>query len=306
MRVAVTGATGLIGQALVKALSDRGDEVVALSRDAGRAGQTLGEHVDAHAWPNPVEQPPPDAALAGADAVVHLLGEPVAQRWSAETKENIRRSRVASTRLLVDGLLALDPARRPSVLVSQSATGYYGPHGEETLTEDAPAGDDFLAGVVLGWEGEAMRAASELRVAVTRTGVVLSPEGGALAKMLPFFRAGIGGPVAGGRQYVPWIHLEDVVGAMLICLDNPAATGPVNLTAPHPVTNTELSRTLGRVLKRPAVLPVPAFALKLLYGEMAQIVITGQRVVPARLTELGYAFGHPELEAALRDVLGRA
>jgi uncharacterized protein len=305
MRVAVTGATGLIGRTLVEALVDRGDEVVALSRDADRARQMLGERIQAHAWPDPVGAPPPEAALAGADAVVHLLGEPVAQRWSDQAKQGIRRSRLDGTRSLVQGLLGLAPDRRPGVLVSQSATGFYGPRGEEPLTEDAPAGDDFLAGVVVGWEGEAMRAASELRVAVTRTGVVLAPEGGALAKMLPFFRLGIGGPVAGGRQYVPWIHLDDVVGAMLFCLDTTAAAGPINLTAPHPVTNTELSHSLGRVLKRPAVLPVPASALKLLYGEMAQIVITGQRVVPARLTELGYAFGHPDLEAALRDVLGR-
>jgi uncharacterized protein (TIGR01777 family) len=205
----------------------------------------------------------------------------------------------------VQGLLALAPDRRPDVLVSQSASGFYGPHGDEQLTEDASAGDDFLAGVVVGWEGEAMRAATELRVALTRTGVVLSSEGGALAKMLPFFRLGIGGPVAGGRQYVPWIHLDDVVGALLFCLDNAQATGPVNLAAPNPVTNTELSRALGRVLNRPAVLPVPAFALKLLYGEMAQIVLTGQRVVPSRLKQLGYEFRHPDLEAALRDVLGR-
>lgn len=306
MRVAITGATGLIGRALVKVLGDRGDEVVALSRDAERARQTLGDHVQAHAWPDPVSAPPPEAALTGADAVVHLLGEPVAQRWSDQAKENIRRSRVASTRLLVDGLLSLPTDSRPRALVSQSATGFYGPRDDEPITEDIPAGDDFLAGVVVDWEREAMRAERELRVAVTRTGVVLSPEGGALGKMLPFFRLGIGGPVAGGRQYVPWIHLDDVVGAMLFCLDNDAATGPINLTAPHPVTNTELSHALGRVLKRPAVLPVPAFALKLLYGEMAQIVTTGQRVVPARLTELGYSFGHPELDAALRDVLGRA
>jgi uncharacterized protein len=306
MRVTVTGATGLIGQALVKALSDRGDEVVALSRDADRARRTLGGWVEAHAWPNPTAAPPPAAALAAADAVVHLLGEPVAQRWTAQAKENIRRSRVDGTRSLVQALHALAPDRRPSALVSQSATGFYGPHGDEPLAEDEPAGNDFLAGVVVDWEGEAMRAASDFRVAVTRTGVVLSPEGGALAKMLPFFRLGIGGPVAGGRQYVPWIHLEDVVGAMLACLDNAGAAGPVNLVAPHPVTNAELSRTLGRVLKRPAVLPVPAFALKLLYGEMAQIVITGQRVVPFRLERLGYQFRHPDLEAALRDVLGRA
>jgi uncharacterized protein len=306
MRVAVTGATGLLGQALVKALTDRGDQVVVLSRDADRARRALGEQVEAHAWPNPTGAPPPEAALAGADAVVHLLGEPVAQRWSAEAKESIRRSRVDGTRSLVQGLLALAPDRRPAVLVSQSASGFYGPRGDEQLTEDAPAGDDFLAGVVVGWEGEAMRASAELRVALTRTGVVLSPEGGALAKMLPFFRLGIGGPVAGGRQYVPWIHLDDVVGALLLCLDDARAAGPVNLAAPNPVTNTELSRTLGRVLGRPAVLPVPAFALKILYGEMAQIVITGQRVVPSRLNQLGYEFRHPDLEAALRDVLGRS
>ncbi len=306
MRVVVTGATGLIGRALVGALNERGDQVVALSRDADRAREALGDRIEAHAWPNPTAAPPPEAALAGADAVVHLLGEPVAQRWTTQAKQSIRRSRVDGTRSLVQGLLALSPDRRPKALISQSASGFYGPRSDEPLTEDAPAGDDFLAGVVVGWEGEAMRAASELRVAMTRTGVVLSPDGGALAKMLPFFRLGIGGPVAGGRQYVPWIHLDDVVGGILFALDNANASGPINLTAPNPVTNAELSRTLGRVLGRPAVLPVPALALKLLYGEMAQIVITGQRVLPDRLNQLGYAFHYPDLEAALRDVLGRS
>jgi uncharacterized protein (TIGR01777 family) len=303
MRLVVTGATGLIGRALVRALLDRGDAVVALSRDAGRARQALGERVAAYAWPSPAEEPPPEDALAGADAVVHLLGEPVAQRWTSASKQRIRDSRVAGTRSLVHGLLALSPERRPATLVSQSATGFYGPRADEELTEDAPAGDDFLAGVVVAWEHEALLATSELRVALTRTGVVLSPGGGALAQMLPFFRLGIGGPVAGGRQYVPWIHLDDVVGAMLFCLDAAAATGPINLTAPNPVTNTEFSRTLGRVLRRPAVLPVPAFALRTLYGEMAQIVTTGQRVLPARLQQLGYQFRQPELEPALRAVL---
>ena len=305
MRVVVTGATGVLGQAVVAALLARGDEVVALTRDADRARQALGNRVDAHAWPNPTDAPPPEAALAGADAVVNLMGEQVAQRWTDEAKERIRRSRVDGTRQLVQGLLALAPDRRPATLVSQSATGYYGARGDEPLTEDAPAGKDFLAGVVVAWEREALAAASDLRVAMTRTGVVLSPDGGALAKMLPFFRLGIGGPVAGGRQYVPWVHLDDVVGVMLLCLDNAAATGPVNLTAPGPVTNTELSRTLGRVLGRPAVLPVPALALKLLYGDMAEIVTTGQRAVPAHLEQLGYHFRQPELEPALRDVLNR-
>jgi uncharacterized protein len=305
MRVAVTGATGVLGRALVGALLARGDEVAALSRDADRARQTLGDRVDTHAWPNPTDAPPPADALAGADAVVNLLGEPIAQRWTSEAKDRIRRSRTDGTRSLVQGLLAITPDRRPSALVSQSATGYYGAQGDEQLTEDAPAGNDFLAGIVVGWEREALAAASDLRVAVTRTGLVLSPHGGALAKMLPFFRLGIGGPVAGGRQYVPWVHLDDVVGVLLFCLDNSQASGPVNLTAPNPVTNAVLSRTLGRVLGRPAVLPVPALALKLLYGDMAEIVTTGQRVVPARLEQLGYQFRQPELEPALRDVLKR-
>lgn len=305
MRVVITGATGTLGRALVAALRARGDEVTALSRDTQRARGRLGDDVEAHPWPDPAGGPPPEEALVDAGAVVNLLGEPVAQRWTPEAKERIRQSRVAGTHSLIQGLLALAPSRRPDVLVSQSATGFYGPRAEEPVDEDGPAGSDFLAEVVVGWEREALAAATEVRVALTRTGVVLSPAGGALAKMLPFFRAGIGGPVAGGRQYVPWVHLDDVVGAMLFCLDQPQAVGPVNVTAPGPVTNAELSRVLGRVLKRPAVLPVPALALKTLYGEMAQIVITGQRAVPACLQQLGYDFRHPELEAALRDVLGR-
>jgi uncharacterized protein (TIGR01777 family) len=305
MRVVVTGATGLIGRAVVGALLGRGDEVVALSRDRQRARVVLGDRVEAHDWPRPADEPPPDAALAGADAVVHLLGEPVAQRWTAQAKEAIRQSRVAATRSLVQGLLALGPERRPGTLVSQSATGFYGPRDDQPVDEDAPPGADFLAEVVVAWEREALGAGADLRVVVTRTGVVLSPEGGALAEMLPFFRMGIGGPVAGGRQYVPWVHLDDVVRAMLFCLDRAEAAGSVNLTAPNPVTNAELSRVLGRVLRRPAVLPVPAMALKVLYGEMAQIVITGQRAVPVRLSQLGYGFRHPDLEAALRDALSR-
>ena len=218
MRVVVTGATGTIGRALVSALLARGEEVVALSRDAGRARRSFGDEVEAHAWLRPMDEPPPEAALAGADAVVHLLGEPIAQRWTDDSKEAIRESRVRSTRSLVEGLLALAPERRPRTLVSQSAVGFYGPRAEEKLDEGAPAGNDFLAGVVVAWEHEALAAASSgVRVVVTRTGVVLSPSGGALAKMLPFFRLGIGGPVAGGRQYVPWVHLDDVVGAMLFC-----------------------------------------------------------------------------------------
>jgi uncharacterized protein (TIGR01777 family) len=303
MRVLITGATGTIGLALADTLRARGDEVVALSRDSERGRRVLGAGVEVHAWPDPTQGPPPAQALAGAEAIIHLLGEPVAQRWTDEARTRIRDSRVLGTRMLIQAVRDLPAAQRPAALISQSATGYYGPRGDAPLDEHASAGNDFLAQVVIAWEAEASEAQSLMRVARTRTGVVLSPDGGALAKMLPFFKLGIGGPVAGGHQYVPWIHRDDVVGALIRCVDDTTADGAVNLTAPNPVTNTELSRALGRALGRPAVLPVPGFAIKLLYGEMAEMVTTGQRVVPARLRQLGYEFLHPELEPALRDVL---
>jgi uncharacterized protein len=241
--------------------------------------------------------------LRGVDGVVHLLGEPIAQRWSDDAKQRIRDSRIKSTQQLVQGLADLPDDERPGVLVSQSAVGYYGARGDAPLDEQSPAGHDFLAEIVVAWERAAVAAPAGMRVVYTRTGVVLSSSGGALAKMLPFFKLGVGGPVAGGKQYVPWIHLDDVVGGLVRCLDDGVVTGPVNLTAPHPVTNAELSRALGHVLGRPAVLPVPGLAVKLLYGEMAQIVTGGQRALPARLNELGYGFRHTEIEAALADVL---
>ena len=305
MRVVITGATGNLGRALVAALRERGDQVVALSRDSAKATERLGPEVEVHAWSAPMDGPPPAAALGHADAVVHLLGEPIAQRWSAEAKHRIRDSRVLSTRWLVEGLMGLDDAERPGTLISQSATGFYGPRDDTRLDETAPPGSDFVAGVVRGWEHEALVAEARMRVVCTRTGVVLSAEGGALAQMLPFFRLGLGGPVAGGRQYIPWVHLDDVVGAMLWCVDATNASGAVNVTAPEPVRNADFSRALGRALGRPAVLPVPGFALGLLYGEMAEIVTTGQRVIPSVLQSLGYEFRHPEVAAALRDVLKR-
>ena len=253
MRVAVTGATGTIGSAVVSALRGRGDEVTELSRSTN--------------WPAPQEEPPPADALRGQDAVVNLLGERLDQRWSDEVKAEIRNSRVLGTRNLVAALGSLPEAERPRTLVSQSAVGYYGARGDEPVPEDTPPGDDFLAHVVADWEAEA-RAAEALgvRVVITRTGVVLSPAGGAISKMLPFFKAGVGGPVAGGRQYMAWVHVDDVAGAILFALDTPTVSGPVNVTAPDPATNKELSRALGRVLRRPAVAPVPTLALKALYG----------------------------------------
>lgn len=303
MRVAVTGGTGTIGRALVGELLARGDDVTVLTREAERARDAFGDAVEAVTWRDPKAETAAAEGLAGRHAVVHLLGEPIAQRWTDEAKREIRDSRVLGTENLVRGLAAAEP--RPRVLVSQSGEGIY-PRGRDPVDETAePARGEFPADVVIAWEGEAMKAADlGLRVVTTRTGMVLSRQGGALATMLPFFRAGVGGPVAGGRQYLPWVHLDDVVGALVLCLDREEARGPVNVTAPNPATNRELSRALGRVLGRPALLPVPAFALELLYGEMAKLVTTGANVVPRRLEELGYRFRYPDLEPALRAATG--
>jgi uncharacterized protein (TIGR01777 family) len=305
-RVTVTGATGLIGQRLVGALLERGAEVTVLSRDPHRASATL-SGVEALPW-RLTEEPAPAEALAGRDGVIHLAGEPVAQRWTAKARQAIRDSRVIGTRNLLEGLRQADRSElggRPPVLVSSSAIGYYGAHGEEPLDEDAPAGADFLARVCSQWEAEARRASAlGMRVVQVRTGVVLDRGGGALAQMLPAFRLGIGGPLAGGRQYVSWIHVDDLVAIMVTALEDERWSGPINATAPEPVTNRDFSRALGAALGRPARLPVPGLALRLLYGEMAEIVTSGARVVPAKPLVLGYEFRHPRVDEALRSALG--
>jgi uncharacterized protein (TIGR01777 family) len=305
--VTVTGATGLIGTRLVAALLDRETQVTILSRDPARARAELGE-IDAVAW-DPMSEPAPVEALAGREAVVHLAGAPVAQRWSAKARQAIRESRVTGTRNLLEGLRdvgRLEVGHRPPTLISSSAIGYYGPHGEEPLDEDAPPGKGFLARVCREWEAESARAAQlGMRVVAVRTGVVLDQRGGALAKMLPPFRLGLGGPVAGGRQYISWIHIEDLLGMMLTAIEDERWRGPMNATAPEPVTNREFSRALGAALRRPAILPVPATALHLLYGEMSEILTTGARVVPAKPLVLGYEFRHPRLQEALSSALAR-
>jgi uncharacterized protein len=299
MRVTLTGATGMIGSRLVAALKARGDEVTVLSRNPDAARSALG--VEAVAW-NPLREAAPAVALSGRDGVVHLAGENVAQRWTAAAKERIHASRSEGTANLIAGLRAADP--RPAALVSASAVGYYGPHGNEHVEESTPPGEDWLARVCIAWERAATEAAPlGLRVVTLRTGVVLDRDGGALAKMLPPFRAGVGGPVAGGRQYIPWINRDDLVGCYLAALDGEEWSGAVNACAPDPVTNRDFSRALGRALHRPALAPVPAIALKLLYGEMAQIVTTGQRAVPARALALGHTFAQPDLDAALASAL---
>jgi hypothetical protein len=286
-------------------LRERGAQVTVLTRDPARARERLGE-VEAVAW-ELMGEPAPAAALAGRDAVVHLAGEPVAQRWSAKAKQAIRDSRTLGTQNLIAGLAQVEQSegvQRPRTLVSSSAIGYYGARGEEPLDEEAPPGRDFLAEVCAAWE-VAAAASVELgmRAVQVRTGVVLDRAGGALAKMLPPFRLGVGGPVAGGHQYMSWIHAQDVVGMMLAALEDERWSGPINATAPEPVTNRELSKALGAALGRPALLPVPGLALRAMYGEMAEIVTGGARVVPAKALVLGYEFAHPQLDEALHSAL---
>jgi uncharacterized protein len=290
MKVTVTGGTGRLGSLLVEALQQRGDEVTILSRDP-----------DKGVLYDPMNAPAPAEALAGRDAVVHLAGEDIAQRWNDESLRRIKGSREIGTRNLVAGIAQADP--RPKALISASAVGYYG-NRPDPIDEDAPPGDDVLADVCVTWEREAGKASElGLRVVRVRTGVVLDRHAGALERMLPPFRLGVGGPVAGGKQPVPWVHYEDVVGIYLRAIDDEAWTGAVNATAPQPVSNKEFSRALGRALHRPALAPVPGFALKLLYGGMAMLVIEGQYARPRRTLELGYEFRHPDLDEALRSAL---
>jgi uncharacterized protein len=298
VKIAVTGATGFIGRSLCAELARRGDQVVALTRDPVRARAAL-PGVEAIEWSGRESR-----ALPAVDALVNLAGEPIAGRWNAEKKRRFRESRVDNTRRLVEEVRAMEP--RPSVLVSASAVGYYGDRGEESLTEASGPGNSFLAELCHDWEAEAQRAGEfGVRVVCPRFGVVLDRDGGALQSMLTPFRLGLGGPLGSGRQWFPWIHRADVIGLLLLALDSPAAGGALNVVAPEAVRNRDFTHTLGAVLHRPTLLPVPAFALRLLLGEFAGELLSSQRVVPEQAQALGYSFRFPGLEAALRDILAR-
>jgi len=289
LRVGVTGASGLVGSALVPFLTTGGHEVVPIRR-SGAAGPPGWEGAGV-------------ATLDGLDAVVHLAGEPIAQRWSPAVKERIATSRAGGTRALVEALAALP--RPPRTLISASAIGYYGDRADEELDEASAAGSGFLADVCAGWEAAAASATGS-RVVTARLGVVLSPRGGALARLLPPFLAGAGGPVGSGRQWVSWIGLDDAVGALHHLLQHDELSGPVNVVAPDPVRNRDLARTLGRVVRRPALLPLPAFAVAAAFGAMGRATLLGsQRVLPRRLGQSGFAFLAPDLDSALRRELGR-
>ena len=301
MRVLVTGATGLIGSDLCDALLARGDEVVGLTRDPDRARST-NPTIAWHAW-RPTTETPPPAALEGIDGVVNLIGEEINQRLTDEAKVRIRESRILGTRNLLQGVEA--SPTEPSVFVGQSAIGYYGDRGAQVVDEESGPGEGFAAEVPIDWEAAERQAEGIFdRVVIFRTGLVLSKNGGLLKQLLLPFKLGVGGPIAGGDQYMSWVHIEDVVGLFLWALDDHRVWGVINGTAPNPVTNRELSKALGRALHRPAFMPVPKFAVAALRGgELADTVAGGARVIPRRALDLGYEFRHPDLDEAMRSAL---
>ena len=293
MRIVIAGGSGLLGSALAAHLQRDGHTVAVLTRRP--------RHVTHLAW-NPEAPAEPWMGVVGAaDAVVNLAGESIApRRWTAARKAAIRDSRLRATRALSDAMRA--SPRKPEVFLSASAVGIYGPRGEEAVTEETPPGSDFLAELGVAWEREAMSAATLTRVVLLRTGVVLAREGGALRQMALPFRFFAGGPIGSGRQGISWIHIEDWVRMARWAIETPPVAGPLNLTAPAPVSNAEFARTLGRVLGRPAIMPAPAFAVRLALGEMSTVILTGQRVLPVKAQSLGFTFRFPDLEAALRAI----
>lgn len=301
MKVLVTGASGLIGSALCDGLLARGDVVVALSRDPERARST-NPTISWHAWEPTLERPPAEA-FDGVDGVVHLLGERIDQRWTEEAKRKIIETRRTGTHNLVQAIEGLE--KRPAVLVSQSAVGYYGDCGDAIVDESRDPGRSFDSEVTRAWEQAAHAVeAAGVRLAIVRTGQVLDPSGGMLGELLTPFRLGLGGPIAGGNQYLSWIHIDDEVGILLWALDDDRVSGVLNATAPNPATNREFAKALGRALGRPAVVPVPGFVLDLKFGpEFGRVLRGGQRVVPRRALDLGYEFEFPRLDEALEDLL---
>jgi uncharacterized protein (TIGR01777 family) len=300
MKVLLTGATGLIGQALRQSLINDQQTVARVSRRP--VVMRHDPEGAAYQW-NPEAEPVPAAALQGVEAIVHLAGEPVAaHRWTAEQKKRIRDSRIIGTRNLVAALSQIEP--RPRVLVSASAVGFYGDRGDEQLDEDSPAGNGFLSEVCQQWDDESGRAAElGLRVAQVRIGVVLSAKGGALPRLLPAFKLGVAGRLGGGRQWFPWIHLDDVVGLIRHIIHSSALSGPVNAVAPGIVTNADFTKEMAEVLHRPAILPAPSLALRLVMGEMADVLLASQRVIPRAALSAGYQFRYPTLKTALENLL---
>ena len=297
MKILLTGSTGFVGSALYTRLRSKGERLIRLVR------RPPGLNQDQILW-DPQSGKLDPASLQGINAAVHLAGDPIAHgRWTPEKKRRIRDSRVLGTRLLSESLARLTPP--PQVLVCASAVGYYGSRGEEALTEESGPGAGFLAETGQEWERAAKPAADAgVRVVNLRFGIILDPSGGALKMMLPPFQAGVGGPLGSGRQWMSWVTRDDVIGAILHCINDRSLQGPVNAVSPNPATNRDFSRALGKALRRPAIFPVPAFAVRLLFGEMAdEALLASARVLPKKLQQAGYSFRHPELQPALNQML---
>lgn len=298
MKLVISGASGFIGSTLVERLANKNHTLILLSRSRRDGGRS---NIQWTAW-EPGQAGTWQEAMDGADGVIHLAGEPIAgKRWSEAQKQRLRESRIDTTRMIVAGIAKAK--QKPKFLINSSAVGYYGPHGDETLTEESPPGSDFLGQLCAAWEAEASKAREQgLRVSLVRTGIVLGKGKGALAKMVPPFKLFAGGRLGSGKQWLPWIHIEDEVGLIDFLVDHEKADGPFNATAPNPVTMDEFCKALGRVLNRPSWAPVPASILSLMLGEMAEMLLTGQRALPQAAQKLGYEFKYPHVLEALESL----
>ncbi|MGQ9646832.1 MAG: TIGR01777 family oxidoreductase [Thermodesulfobacteriota bacterium] len=301
MKILITGGTGFVGTQLTSRLTQDGHELTILSRSAKRSGEVprgisylLGDPTQKGAW---------QEAIKTHDGVINLAGASIFAKWTEQHKRAIRESRVSTTRNIVEGIPS--HPQKPFSLFSTSAVGYYGFCGDEELTEDSPPGNDFLAQIAKEWEGEALKAEEKgARVVITRFGIVMGEKGGALSQMIPLFKKYIGGPIGSGKQWFSWVHIKDLSEAFAFLMKHPEISGPVNICAPNPVRNKELAKALGKVLHRPSFMPAPGFMVKLVLGEFGSVILKGQRVIPKRLLESGFAFQYPDIEKALKGIVG--
>lgn len=303
MKILVTGGTGFVGRRIIPRLIQDGHEVTILTRSARELREVpLGV---AYLRANPTQKGPWQEAIKDHDAAINLAGASIFARWTEAYKMAIRESRLRTTRHLVEGIPA--HSRRPFILLSASAVGYYGFAGDEDLTEDSPPGDDFLAQIARDWEEEAMKAKEKgARIVIMRLGIVLGEKGGALSQMIPLFRKYVGGPLGSGHQWFSWVHIQDLCEAIVFLIKHAEISGPVNICTPNPVTNKDLAKALGKALNRPSIIPTPGFLVKWVLGEMASIILKGQKVTPKRLQESGFVFQYREIEQALTNLLGRS
>ena len=302
MKILITGGTGFVGTQLTSRFIQEGNEVTILTRSLKRSGEI--PRGISYLQGDPTQKGPWQEAIKNHDAVVNLAGASIFERWTEEHKRAIRESRINTTRNIVEGIMS--DRGKQMTLFSTSAVGYYGFHGDEEITEESPAGTDWLARVAVEWEREALKAREKgARVVITRFGIVMGEKGGALGQMIPLFRKFIGGPIGSGKQWFSWVHIKDLAEAFAFLMKHPEISGPLNVCAPNPVRNKDLARALGKVLHRPSFMPAPGFMIKLVLGEFGSVILEGQRVIPKRLLENGYVFQYPDIEKALQKIVGQ-